>query len=342
MTKEELYNYYIVENHSRVDTAMFFNVTEDQLKFILAKFRIIKKQRGVIRPVTWTVYRHVNKINGKCYVGITNQRYLRCRWGPGGNRYHQDGQKKFWSAIVKYGWNNFDHEVLEENIQTPQEANEREQYWIAYYDSFKHGYNATTGGSGATGHVVTKEQKRKMGEVNIGNKHHVQKHSEETKKIISERNKGKHLNPRTEFKKGNKSWLEGRVGEFGKPVLQYDVNGNFVKEWLNIYSVVKFFNGEGGKSETCIRCCCKGTRKRYKGFLWRYKENNNFPLKIETPVLIDVRRPVLQFDMDNNFISEYESTIEASRQTGATRLGIADCCKGKYKQAGGYIWRYKK
>ena len=125
---------------------------------------------------TWTIYRHVNKINGKCYVGITCQRWVKCRWGSDGHGYNQPGQKKFWAAIVKYGWNNFDHEILEQGIKTPEEANAREKFWIEHFDSFKHGYNGTIGGSGATGHVLTPEQKKSMGAANIGSNHHSHKH----------------------------------------------------------------------------------------------------------------------------------------------------------------------
>lgn len=202
MTKEELYNYYIVENHSRVETAMFFNVTENKIKHILAEYQIVKKKRGVIHPVLWSVYKHTNKINGKCYIGITNQRYVRCRWGKDGHGYSQYGQKKFWNAIKKYGWDNFAHEIIEKNIATPQEANEREKYWIKYYDSFKNGYNATEGGSGATGHIVSVEARRKLSEASKGNKNMLGKHHDEnTRKLISETHKGKRNSVATEFLK---------------------------------------------------------------------------------------------------------------------------------------------
>jgi len=338
MTREELYNYYIVEKHSRADTAMFFNLKEDQLKHVLSNYGIIKKKRGVVHVPTWTVYKHTNKINGKCYIGITNQRFIRSRWGRNGHGYNQPGQKKFWAAIQKYGWDKFEHEVLEEGIETPELANEREKYYIALFDSFKHGYNGTEGGSGATGHKISAEARRKMGEKNKGSKHHTHKHSEDTKELISKMHKGKHLCPRTEFKKGHHTWLKGRFGEFGKPVLQYDANGYFIREWPNVYTVVKYF---GNTSESCLRQCCYGNRKRYKNYVWKFKENDNYPLHIEPLVLIDVRRPVIQYDMNMNFIAEFESTIEAHRQTGASRSSIKFCCDGKYKQAGGYIWRYK-
>ena len=301
--------------------------------------RPAERQIGVFFMKTWTIYRHVNKINGKCYVGITCRRWVKCRWGSDGHGYNQPGQKKFWAAIVKYGWNNFDHEILEKGIHTPEEANEREKFWIAHFDSFKHGYNGTIGGSGATGHEYNEEARRKNSEAHKGLKCHNMPHSEETKKLLSKTHKGLHNSPRTEFKKGNVSWLSGKAGTLGKPVLQYDAEGNFVKEWANIFSVVDFF---GGTSQSCIRQCCKGNRKRYKNSIWRFKENDDFPKTVKPQELIDVRVPVLQYDLNGNFIAEYESTIEAYRRTGTSRGGIRNVCIGKYKQANGYVWKYKK
>ena len=54
------------------------------------------------------------------------------------------------------------------------------------------------------------------------------------------------------------------------------------------------------------------------------------------------QKPVLQFSKDGKFISEYPSTWEAERQTGCSHSNICNCCKGKRKSVGGYIWRYKE
>ena len=239
---------------------------------------------------TWTIYKHTNKINGKCYIGITCQRWHRCRWGLDGHGYNQPGQKKFWSAIVKYGWDNFDHEIIETGILTAEKANEREKYWISHFDSFRHGYNATIGGSGATGHILPEVKKKEMGRANIGTKHHTQKHSEETKKLISEIHKGKRLSPQTEFKKGehngvefkkgmtpwNKgkklppSWNKGLTGKLchaSKTVLQYDMDGNFIAEWGSTAEIRRIL----GFSNTAVGRCCRGEYKQSNGYIWRYK-----------------------------------------------------------------------
>jgi len=240
---------------------------------------------------SWTIYRHVNKTNGKCYVGITCQRWARCRWGADGHGYNQPGQKKFWAAIVKYGWDNFDHEILEKDIKTPEEANEREKFWIAHFDSFKNGYNGTIGGSGATGHEYNEEARRKNSEAHKGLKCHAMPHREETKKLLSLNHKGLHNSPRTEFKKGvhynhefrkgmvpwNKgkkcppSWNKGMTGlmcHASKTVIQLDLNGNFIAEWGSTAEIQRKL----GFDSSAIARCCRGEYKKSNGYIWKYKK----------------------------------------------------------------------
>lgn len=49
---------------------------------------------------------------------------------------------------------------------------------------------------------------------------------------------------------------------------------------------------------------------------------------------------ILQFSKNGEFIAEYTSTMEAERQTGCIHQNICQCCKGKLKSCGGYIWKY--
>ena len=55
------------------------------------------------------VYSHRNKINNKIYIGITKQNPT-VRWGVDGKRYKDS--PRFWNAIQKYGWDNFEHEIF--------------------------------------------------------------------------------------------------------------------------------------------------------------------------------------------------------------------------------------
>lgn len=99
---------------------------------------------------TWIIYKHICKVNGKYYIGLTSQKDLNQRW-KNGNGYKNN--PLFYNAIKKYGWDAFNHEVIENNISTLKEANERERYWISHYHSWKYdpecnGYNITPGGDG--------------------------------------------------------------------------------------------------------------------------------------------------------------------------------------------------
>ena len=50
---------------------------------------------------------------------------------------------------------------------------------------------------------------------------------------------------------------------------------------------------------------------------------------------------VLQYDLDGNFIKEWEGTIDAIKFIGGHSTNIMRCCQGKFKQAYGFIWKYK-
>lgn len=75
-----------------------------------------------------------------------------------------------------------------------------------------------------------------------------------------------------------------------------------------------------------------------------YKYNTHYSRTWEKaiPKANEVRRKqVLQFTKDWSFVKEYESLSEAFRQTGISIGNISSCCNGRYKSAGGFIWKYK-
>lgn len=92
------------------------------------------------------VYCHTNKINGKRYIGLTSKS-MNKRAGLKGQHYSYN--KHFWSAIQKYGWDEFEHDVLFENL-TFYEASDKEKELITLYqlDNPEFGYNQTNGGEG--------------------------------------------------------------------------------------------------------------------------------------------------------------------------------------------------
>ena len=87
-----------------------------------------------------------------------------------------------------------------------------------------------------------------------------------------------------------------------------------------------------------IVSCCKH-KIRYAGkFIWEYYQEG-FDLKI-SPYKNKRRKRVIQYDLDGNFIKIWNSTREVERNTGIGHTIINKCCKGEYKTAGGFIWRY--
>lgn len=91
------------------------------------------------------IYKIINDINNKIYVGQT-KRTLEKRWQEH-IRYAQekDSRTKFYKAIQEIGVEHFKIISIEE-IFGIEERNNREKYWIQYYDSFNNGYNSTRGG----------------------------------------------------------------------------------------------------------------------------------------------------------------------------------------------------
>ena len=91
------------------------------------------------------IYKITNKVNGKSYIGQTIQNVK--------ERFYQHCATKcsqailnmvIHKAIAKYGKSNFTIEVIEE-VESAN-LNDRERYWIRYYDSYNNGYNSTEGG----------------------------------------------------------------------------------------------------------------------------------------------------------------------------------------------------
>lgn len=152
----------------------------------------------------YIVYMHIAP-NGKRYIGITSQSlYSRCRKGTGYNN-----NPHFVNAIQKYGWDNFEHIIVANNL-TQKEACELEIKLIAEYKSDQQdfGYNLSPGGElGNYGRPCTDEIKHKISQKNKG-----RRMSEETKKKISETQKRKIHTP--EHNKKVSEALKGKyVGE---------------------------------------------------------------------------------------------------------------------------------
>ena len=140
--------------------------------------------RGIVIKINmedkiYSVYIHTNKTNGKKYIGITfniKRRWRKCEY---------KGCLKMHRAIEKYGWNNFEHEVVLCNL-TKDEAEMFEIAMIKYYKTTdgKYGYNIQHGGS-CSG-KMSQESKDKISKANSG-----RVHTQETREKLSKAFRGR-------------------------------------------------------------------------------------------------------------------------------------------------------
>lgn len=119
-------------------------------------------QRVGFETMIGYIYKVTNKVNGKIYIGQTIQS-VKDRW------YRHCAKKNLSKAemnmhikraILKYGKKNFTVETLEECDSSL--LNERERYYISYFDSYRNGYNSTEGGQDGAKPLQTPENIQKI------------------------------------------------------------------------------------------------------------------------------------------------------------------------------------
>lgn len=202
----------------------------------------------------WKVYIHISP-NGKYYVGQTCKSPS-ARW-QNGTGYKT--QKHFWAAICKYGWDNFEHEVIAENL-TQDEANAFEKILIEKLEAMnpEKGYNKDSGGE--KGKYVSEETRMKISLSHIGEKNPMYgKHmSEENRKVRSKKWKGLN-NP-----------IHGKTGinaHHITPVYKIDKKTNKI---ICRYDTIQQAEMDTGAFHSNIVKCCIGERKTAGGFKWSY------------------------------------------------------------------------
>ena len=198
----------------------------------------------------YCVYIHTNKANGRKYVGQTCQDYKQ-RWRNGRGYKPKNGSSHFYSAIVKYGWDNFEHEIIATNL-TQEEADNLEIALIEKFDTMNplKGYNADSGGRSKQ---PSKETRKKMKESHLGKPVHA--------------NTPENIAKRAEKTKGKKRpEVTGTNSGRALKVEQYDLNGNFIRIW----DYIKQASTELHIDSSSITKCCKGKLNKVGGFVWRY------------------------------------------------------------------------
>lgn len=287
----------------------------------------------------YSVYMHKNTINGKVYIGITCQEPKK-RWLYG-NGYRQNNY--FNNAIKKYGWNQFEHIILETNL-TKEQAEKLEIEKIKEYNSTNqiYGYNIQNGGSAYGKH--TEETRAKISKSHIGICH-----TEESKQKISDALRGRKL---TDEWLANRTKAQTGLKRTKETCKKISDSVSVPVICINTRIVYKSLTEASLKTNTSIghisSCCNKkrksaGTDENGKGLYWMFydeyiekklehKTNEEiFPKKIKQKNI-----PVVC--VETNKI--YSSITKASEDTGILIAYISNCLHGKQKTAGKLHWKY--
>lgn len=151
------------------------------------------------------IYKIVNTINGKHYIGKTKHT-LEKRFKQHIYLAKRNPKTYFHYSLNKYGSENFS--ILEIEKCNNDNVNERERYWINYFNSFNEGYNFTNGGDGGNtfslksleekygeneAKIIWQEYLNKQRVTHIGTNNHFygKHHTEDTKKLLKEQRIGK-------------------------------------------------------------------------------------------------------------------------------------------------------
>lgn len=276
------------------------------------------------------IYKIENLINGKVYIGQSVDIQYRFNnhksesFNPKSNAYNTAIHR----AIRKYGVDNFSFDIIEECDQ--DKLREREIYWIDYYKSFGRGYNLTSGGEGVP--TINIKQTQKLWDDGLSVKEIAQNLNCQQHTVI-------HILESYEKYSNQESYKRGRENarkKLHKPIVQYDLHGNFIQKYKSVTEASMLTNIKRNN----ISAVLIGKQLSAGGYQWAYEGNN--PPKIYDPKSFNDKKPVLQFDLDGNFIAECESLNDAAKAVGLKNVqSITRCCNNKQYTAAGYYWRWK-
>ena len=205
------------------------------------------------------IYLITNKINNHVYVGQTT-RTIELRWKEHLRHCELNNGQILGRAILKYGAKNFSISQLEECDDS--KLDERERFWIEYYDSYTNGYNATLGGT--DGFIMTNRasEVKELWDKGLGQKAIAESIGLNIETVHNYLLKsGIALNDirhrQSELIKKNNS----------KVVFQYDSQNNLIKEWESSMEVER----QTGINHRNISAVCTGKRKTTGGYIWSYE-----------------------------------------------------------------------
>lgn len=202
------------------------------------------------------VYVHTSP-SGKRYVGLTSK-LPSYRWDNGNGYKHN---KYFWSAIQKYGWDNFDHQVIASEL-SEKEAQDLEIALTKQFNSTdrRYGYNIILGGGGGLGNIPSDETRRKLSNALKGRTSTFagHRHTESTKRHLSEVFTGRHHSDSTIQMMRDNSYNKLKVGQFDK-------TGRLIATFSSMCEAER----ATGIPNSNISKCCNGLLKSAGGYVWK-------------------------------------------------------------------------
>lgn len=213
------------------------------------------------------IYQIQNDINGKIYVGKT-EFSIEKRFKEHCRDYKKEHCEKrpLYAAMRKYGIEHFHISLLEET----DDPEEREKYWIEKLDSFKNGYNATTGGDG---------KKYIDYELVIHTYHKVKNQNKVAELLnICPKSVGNILHNYNEYIYTS---VEVQCMAKSKIVDMYNLNKEYIQSFPNLHAAATYMiennltNCKHSTIRTHISEVCHGKRRTAAKFIWKFADESS-------------------------------------------------------------------
>lgn len=283
------------------------------------------------------IYQVTNSINGKVYIGQTT-RTIEARWKQHLADSAMDPMpcnSYLHNAIKKYGSDAFTVTEIEQCDNA--DLNDREIYWIDYFDSYNNGYNLSRGGGGwlkTDDDTVLELWENGKGAGEIANELNLHRDT------VSQRLKGMGVTQQEIVCRGvDAACKTKKMPKPRKPrkIFQYDIDGNYIGEFQSIEEAEAFIGGEHIVVNSKIK------RKLFGGYQWRkFKTDKIEPSYIGAHGGPD-KKQVHQYSIDGEYIQSFRSSNEAADFLCVKSAKmIRKACLGEARTAFGYRWTYEK
>lgn len=306
----------------------------------------------------YCVYYHRNIDNGKMYIGMSKD--IKKRWSNAGKQYKEC--IAFYRAIQKYGWENFEHVIIIDNISKEMACIVEKELIQKYNTQDKNfGYNLASGGLGGCTskgqeHFLSKKVYQYDLEGSfIREWENAQRASESLNICVSDihtmcrGNKGVR-------KAGNYMWNYTKVDKMQpyvrethskKSILQLDKDFVIVQRFKNI----SYIDSNTYNKEKIVKCCKLNDQYTHKGYFWVYEDDFNdkhlslIKERMNKKPKKSTEKRINQYDLSYNLLNTFSNAREAEEQTGVNRHSIQAYCKRGHANYGatskyGFIWEY--